>query len=174
MTLSAKQKAVLVGMLTGLVITLLIVVPAAFLDTINVPADQELKSRLQVFCVSLVAPVCVLALSIARLAKHRFFDPIDIDGVERESKQAKILQALLQNTLEQTVLAVLVYIIYCIFVPINTLGAVLACSLLFLIGRVLFMIGYVNGAASRSIGFALTFYPSVLLLLLTAILSVII
>ena len=38
-------------------------------------------------------------------------------------------------------------------------------GLLFVIGRIAFFAGYARGAPARALGFALTFYPTVLLLL---------
>ena len=131
MSLDAKQKAVLNGMLSGLVITLVVVLPAALVDLIDPPSDQALKYRLQILSVCLAMPAAMLVFSIARLARHRFYDPVDIDGAGHETKQAKSLQAVLQNTLEQAILAALVYIIYATTAPINRLGAVLACSSVF-------------------------------------------
>lgn len=39
---------------------------------------------------------------------------------------------------------------------------------LFVIGRILFRRGYAKGAAARSFGFALTYYPSLLMLFTVA------
>jgi len=49
-----------------------------------------------------------LLICIARLAKHRFFTPEDINGSALTSgtERARLLQALLQNTREQTCPAV--------------------------------------------------------------------
>ena len=40
-----------------------------------------------------------------------------------------------------------------------------AASALFLLGRILFFVRYESGAAARSFGFAVTFYPTVALTL---------
>ena len=45
-------------------------------------------------------------------------------------------------------------------------AAVPAAAILFFVGRVLFWRGYAHGASARALGFALTFYPSVAMLLL--------
>jgi uncharacterized membrane protein YecN with MAPEG domain len=45
-------------------------------------------------------------------------------------------------------------------------AAVPISAILFLVGRVLFWRGYAQGAPARALGFALTFYPSVAMLLL--------
>jgi hypothetical protein len=107
-----------------------------------------------------------LAISIGLLARHRFFTPEDIDGggLTQGTDTANILQATLQNTLEQTVLAVLAHLAWAVVMPLAWISAIPAAVVLFLIGRLLFVRGYRGGAPSRSLGFALTFYPSVLML----------
>lgn len=109
-----------------------------------------------------------LAISVGLLARHRFFTPEDIDGggLIPGTETANILQATLQNTLEQTVLAVLVHLAWAALMPISWMSAIPAAVVLFWGGRVLFVRGYRGGAPSRAVGFALTYYPSVLMLVL--------
>lgn len=109
-----------------------------------------------------------LGISIGLLARHRFFSPEDIDGggLIPGTETANILQATLQNTLEQTVLAVVVHLAWAALMPISWMSAIPAAVVLFLCGRVLFVRGYRGGAPSRAVGFALTYYPSVLMLVL--------
>jgi hypothetical protein len=114
----------------------------------------------------LLLPALALFIAIARLAKHRFFSFEDIDGsaLGAGTEQAKLLQALLQNTLEQTSLAVPVYLAALFSAPVPIRAAVPACACAFLVGRMLFFIAYRRGAVARSFGFALTFYPTAILL----------
>ena len=79
-------------------------------------------------------------------------------------KCTKILQSILQNTLEQSVLAVFVHSIWVVVMPVSWATAVLAAAIMFFAGRALFTFSYEKGAPSRAIGFVLTFYPSVLML----------
>jgi uncharacterized membrane protein YecN with MAPEG domain len=76
-----------------------------------------------------------------------------------------LLQALLQNTLEQTAIAIPVYLCWGVVASHAMLAMVAAAGILFLAGRLLFFIGYSGGAASRAFGFALTFYPTLVLLI---------
>ena len=55
--------------------------------------------------------------------------------------------------------------------PAGLIGWVPAAALLFALGRVLFVAGYASGAAARAFGFALTFYPTVTLLIASALAS---
>ena len=108
----------------------------------------------------------MLAVAIARLAKHRFFTPQDIDGsgLTAGSERARMLQALLQNTLEQSVLALPVYAAALLAWPESIGHSAAPCAILFLLGRILFFVRYEHGAPARAIGFALTFYPTLILL----------
>ena len=95
-----------------------------------------------------------LGISIGLLARHRFFSPEDIDGggLIPGTETANILQATLQNTLEQTVLAVLVHLEWAALMPVSWMSAIPAAVVLFLCGRVLFVRGYRGGAPSRASG----------------------
>ncbi|WP_218638774.1 MAPEG family protein [Shewanella sp. UCD-KL12] len=88
---------------------------------------------------------------------------MDGSGLTSGSQQAGILQSLLQNTLEQIVIAGSVYVAWCLLMPASWLSTAPICSILFAIGRISFFIGYHKGAPARAFGFALTFYSSVLL-----------
>ncbi len=68
-------------------------------------------------------------------------------------------------SLEQMALALPVYAAWVVLAPTHLLAVVPAASSLFLLGRVLFFYGYARGASGRALGFALTFYPTVLLLI---------
>ncbi len=128
----------------------------------------DLTSRITLASWALLLPAATLFVCIARLAKHRFFTPEDIHGsaLTGGTDEAKLLQSLLQNTLEQCCLAFPVYVAGSITAPAFALPVVPAAAVMFLVGRVLFFAGYAKGAPGRAYGFALTFYPTVLLLVL--------
>ena len=48
--------------------------------------------------------------------------------------------------------------------PVTWMPGILAAAILFFVGRFLFIRGYAGGAPARALGFAMTFYPSVLML----------
>lgn len=125
--------------------------------------------RLHLLATALLFPGLTLMFCIGRLAKHRFFTPEDIDGgaLTPGTATARLLQALLQNTLEQLVIAIIAYFSAGMLLAPKMLPLVPAAALMFTLGRVLFFRGYQNGAAHRAFGFALTFYSSVALMLLT-------
>lgn len=167
MALSDKQTGVLNGMLIGAACAVAIVVLGGWLNPFSFQADLGGFERLGVAIKASVLPAFFLAVSIGRLAKHRFFTPEDIDGggLTNGTDRAKLLQSLLQNTLEQCALAVVTYAAWAIVMPSTWLSVVPLAAIAFAAGRVLFFFGYDRGAPSRAIGFTLAFYPSALMLL---------
>jgi len=113
-----------------------------------------------------ILPLLTLMVSIMRVANHRFTTPEDLDGsgLTVGTEKIKILRAILQNTLEQSVLAVGGYLIGAMALPHGWLRVIPAAALLFVIGRILFAAGYARGAGGRALGFGLTAYPTFALL----------
>ncbi|QXP44955.1 MAPEG family protein [Shewanella eurypsychrophilus] len=136
-------------------------------DPFSYAQIEDTGNKLAVLGQSLILPVVFLIASIGRLAKYRFFSPEDIDGcaLSNASHEASVLQSLLQNTLEQLLMTVMVYSIWTFTMPTAWFSVLPLCSLLFAIGRIAFFKGYAHGAPARAFGFALTFYPSVLLMI---------
>ena len=154
-------------MLIGFVSALAVIILGVRLNPLDFDTSVEIIERLRVVTASMVLVCVFLVFSIGRRARHRFFTPDDIDGagLTEGTVKAKLLQALLQNTLEQTMLAILVYSGWALLMPGTWLSVIPLAALSFAIGRILFFFGYTRGAPSRATGFALTFYPSALMLL---------
>lgn len=171
MTLSAKQRGVLRGMAIGAVLTLAAIAGAAAWQPAALLPDNDTVARIAFASKWAVLPTLVLLATVAALARHRFFTRQDIDGggLSPGTDKARVFQAVLQNTLEQTVLACLAYLVWAVTVPHGWLASIPAAALLFLVGRVAFFRGYRRGAPARAFGFATTFYPSALLLLASAL-----
>jgi hypothetical protein len=81
---------------------------AAFILAPERPARLD---RLTVFAGCCAIAAVWLLFAVALLARHRFFSADDIDGaaLTEATPKARVLQALIQNTLEQTVLAAAAY-----------------------------------------------------------------
>jgi len=135
---------------------------------------SDLGARVALASWALLLPAFALFVCIARLAKHRFFTPADIhgSGLTGGTEKAKLLQALLQNTLEQSCLALPIYFATSIVAPASLLPVIPAAAAMFLVGRLFFFAGYAKGAPARAFGFGLTFYPTVFLLFLLMALGV--
>ncbi len=163
--LSREQVGVIAGAAGGLAITL-----AALFWPTHPGGSADAGARLALRAACDLAAAFWLAISIAMLANHRFFSARDIAGagLTEASSRAKLLQGLVQNTLEQTVLAAAVWAAW-LFAAAGAASTVVLCAGCFCAGRLLFFLGYGRGAAARLLGFALTFYPSVGLILASLI-----
>lgn len=102
----------------------------------------------------------VLLAMIGRLAQRRFFDDAIIDGqTYLPDTPAEIDQRVLQNTVEQLVLAAF---LWPLIGKVLGDGMVLTLALSFVIARLTFWIGYHLSPPLRAFGFAATFYPTIL------------
>ena len=163
-----EQKGVAVAMGAAFVVTIVVIALVVFTD--RIAASTPFVARLQFAIRADVFVVAWLAATIGNVARLRFFSERDISGsgVETQSNEVRISRAILENTSEQVGLAVVAHLgVAAVFAHANTLVAALVG--LFAIGRLLFWAGYKAGGKGRAFGFALTFYPSVLALLLSVI-----
>lgn len=155
--MTRDQAQVLGGMVLAVVVTVVALLAAYFLSKSGVD-----HVRLSAPIASALAGLA-LVYCIADIAKKRFFHADIINGAayDKVGSDVAVDKAVLQNTLEQTVLAVIAYNGLTAVAP--GLGPVLLPVLvsLFLIGRALFIVRYRKGAGGRALGFALTFYPTV-------------
>src|SRR5262245_7623252 len=109
MELTHKQRGVRNGAIPAIGITLSTLGAAIYFQPIHFTTSTSMGDRIAfAFRCDLLLALC-LAASVIFVANHRFFTPEDIDGsgLTKGTPWARLLQARLQNTLEQTVLAVL-------------------------------------------------------------------
>lgn len=111
-----------------------------------------------------LAPGLVLIAMIGRQAQRRFFDDTIIDGGPLAGS-AEIDGRVLQNTLEQLVLAMAVWPAAAVLLGEDGPGVILTLGIWFAVARLLFWAGYHVAPPLRAIGFATTFYPTVLVAL---------
>lgn len=149
-----KRARIALGMALG-------AVWAAVLIWIVGPALRGTFLPINVALIGCVAPPGFVMLAmIGNLARRRFFDDTIIDGEPlAPGSGAEIDARVLQNTVEQSVLALLLW---------PMIGLVLGPALLIALGvsfaaaRLLFWVGYHISPAARALGFAATFYPTAL------------
>jgi hypothetical protein len=170
---SKTQRGVAAGMAAALAVTLAITFwcvqdsPGLVLPFHMVGVSQ----RWTVAAACWLGPLVALVAAIGAVANRRFFSPDDIDGagLTPEGPRLRVPRAILANTLEQAVLAIPVYTALALFLPARQLPLPVLLSAAFVIGRIAFAAGYARGAAARSFGFALTFYPTMAGLLVVAL-----
>jgi hypothetical protein len=161
---SRTQLGVALGMTAALVATwLLVSYGISGAPGLPLVHSAAFADRMTLAVAAWLGPLVSLTVAIGAVANGRFFSDADIDGagLTAESPRIRIRRAVLVNTAEQTLLAVPVYAAMAALLPARSLPAPLLLSAAFVLGRLTFAIGYRYGAAARSFGFALTFYPTV-------------
>lgn len=125
----------------------------------------DIGARLTYIAVWCLPPVICMAAMIGIVARARFSSFGEMDPAELQSaKKISEYRNILQNTSEQVLLAVLTYVIWALLMPVGFQIVAAASSVMFVLGRILFFEGYRRGAASRALGFGLTFYPTVFMI----------
>lgn len=169
MNYSKTQGQVLSKMIVIGLFCVFLYVLGVWYDPFYFPEGLDFVSRCESFFPYLLCLSIPLLVAIMRVARYRFLHKNVIDAAEQShnkvDKNLSVLQSLLTNTLEQVVLALCVYLCWLALAPSEDLSVICLSALAFLFGRVLFFIGYKYGAGARSLGFILTFYPQVLLIL---------
>jgi len=155
--MTRDQEQVLGGMALAVVVTVIALVAAYLLSKSG--ADHVRLSAPEASALAVLA----LVFCIGGIARKRFFHADVIGGAafDKPGSAVAIDKAVLQNTLEQTVLAVIAYNGLAAELPMLAPVLLPVLVSLFLIGRILFIAGYAKGAGHRALGFALTFYPTV-------------
>ncbi len=171
MALDNEQRAIARSAIAALLVTGSVLVAAGVLSLFEADGVDE---RLSLLAVAFAPLTLALLRDIARMANHRFAEPLDRNSAAADTSTAKadMLSAILRNTHEQVTFAALVYAMAAIALPAHWTDAILGCAGLFVIGRLIFAAGYAEGAGGRAFGFGLTFYPSVALALLTAVTAI--
>jgi hypothetical protein len=99
-----------------------------------------------------------LAGCVGAVSRGRFHSPADIRGSAfgRPSQAIAVRAAVLQNSLEQTVLAFGGHLTLAALLRGSELVLIPLLVTLFLVGRIAFAFGYAKGASGRAFGMALT------------------
>jgi hypothetical protein len=105
-----------------------------------------------------------LAVSIMSVMFERAGSPDAILGHRAQANGPSLRQAILQNTLEQTILGFLSLLAFGSSAPPRCAALLIVAAALFVVGRLCFAIGYAVSPMYRFFGFALNFYASCALL----------
>jgi uncharacterized membrane protein len=125
---------------------------------------EDVADRMAFAAMVFAVPGFVLLVAIVMVSTTRRFSAEDIGGQAAgpPSEWLAIKAAFLQNTLEQTVLAAGFYFALAAVAEGAWLALLPVAAGLFVIGRVLFYLGYPRGAQGRSLGMGLTMMPAAL------------
>lgn len=103
-----------------------------------------------------------VVIGVRMVSRVRFVSAADNRGsaFSRPSPQIAVPLAFLQNTLEQTVIAVGAHLALATLLTGPLLALIPAAVLLFAVGRVTFLMGYPQGAGARAFGMVTTVLPT--------------
>jgi hypothetical protein len=157
-----EQRRVLVGAACAAAVSALVILLLLAVRPFGVPDLPDAAARVAFALRADLFVVAWLGVMVGAVAQRRFFSAEDIGGSASGGGGAGIKRAnaVLQNTLEQVVLAVASHAGLASVLPGRFLVVVPGLVALFCVGRLLFWLGYRGGAGSRAFGFGLTFYPS--------------
>jgi hypothetical protein len=112
--LTEKQRGVVRGVILAALLSLASLCGISLLLPATVLPADEPGARLAWALQWSLLPMLTLVVAVGRVANHRFYTPEDIDGagLTEGTPQLRLRRAILQNTLEQTVLAVAGYAIW--------------------------------------------------------------
>ena len=161
MALSPEQRRVALGMGLGVLATALGLVIGPRFSAL--PPLSSLAERLGFTLRADLLVLVWLVLAVGNVARGRFFSAADIQGggFAAPGPRIAIDAAILQNTLEQAVLAVGAHLALAAGTVPGDMTLIPALVALFCLGRLCFWLGYRHGAGGRAFGFATTFYPTV-------------
>jgi MAPEG family len=164
-----KQIAVTLGSAAAIIVLLVAwwELPVLPLPT---PDGADIATRLAFVARWLLLPGFALFFGIAAVAKQRFFVADAIDGEpETNNRFLDITLRYNRNTLEQVILAAIAWTGLALALPHAQLKLIPAMAIAFLVGRLLFWIGYMIAPMGRTFGLGLTFYPTVAALIWLAV-----
>jgi hypothetical protein len=125
------------------------------------PDGDDNAARLAFVAHWLLLPGFSLFAGVGLIANQRFFVADAIDGERKSQSQLiEIAERYNRNTVEQIILAAIAWAGLALALPHEQLRLIPAMAIAFLIGRVLFFIGYMIAPVGRAFGFGLTAYPT--------------
>lgn len=155
-----KRLSIGAGMLAGAGWSVALI----WIGTVHVPLP--IFTYIWTLALAFLFPGLVLALMIGVLAARRFFDDSTIEGAAfAPGSHGEIDQHVLQNTVEQLVLALALWPATGHVLAKHGPGVVLCLGVGFAIARLFFWVGYHISPPLRAFGFAATFYPTIFALI---------
>jgi len=167
--LNKQQRDVRIGMVAGAVFCALWVWMGYDFITIELPLWPGVEDRLAYAAKCELFAAMMLLFGIMLVAGQRFFSEAAIDGrADGLSAAITINLRYIQNTLEQLVLMVIAHMAFAATADSGQMKIIPILVSLFMVGRLCFWIGYHQSPLSRAFGFAVTFYPTVVMMIYAA------
>ena len=161
MAFDSDQRAIVYWSAAALLLTALVVVAGYYWlrpGLLGLSEAMPAADRIA-FALKWDLPIFLwLAVCVRRVASQRFREPADRRGAAygEPTQELAVRAAILQNSLEQTVLVVGAHLILATVLRGREMYIIPLLVVLYLVGRIAFAMGYTKGAAVRSFGMSLT------------------
>ncbi|MBX3431504.1 MAG: MAPEG family protein [Hyphomonadaceae bacterium] len=161
---SSDQSGIVRGSMLALALTGAVLAAANYWvprDAFGLHEDMDFGERMTFVLKADIVLFLWLAGCVGAVSNGRFHSPADIRGsaFSAPSPAIAIRAAVLQNSLEQTMLFFAATLILASLLRGSELVLTPVLIGLFLLGRVAFVAGYAKGASGRAFGMALTAAP---------------
>ncbi len=168
-SLSQPQKDIRVAMVAGAVFSLIWVWMGYGFIAIDLPLWVTTGDRLAYAAKCEFFAALMLLFGVMAVAGQRFFSDRAIEGqTEGLPRAITINLRYIQNTLEQLVLLVITHMAFVATADRDEMKIIPILVSLFIVGRVCFWIGYHQNPLARAFGFAVTFYPTIFMMIFTS------
>lgn len=161
MTQADNNKTVQAGMIIGAIVTPLLFLVFYFLVP-QYDAEVVLTDRFKLAIECLIFPATFFVVTVVRIGSQRFGNSSEDPTRTVASSEAMAIDLrVLSNTHEQIVLFALNTLALAVLLPYDYLSLLPVYSAVFVIGRVLFWVGYRYNVLWRAPGFAMSIIPAV-------------
>ena len=126
-----------------------------------VPTDWTLGDRIALVIKDAVIAILPAVLAICIVAAQRLDPSMFVGRSPKPNSAVDINNRFILNTVEQFILYFIGNAGLALYCPLEEARTLIILTTLFLLGRVLFWVGYHYNPYVRAFGFGITFYPTV-------------
>jgi hypothetical protein len=129
------------------------------------PSDWSVGDRIALVIKDAVVAILPAVLAICIVAAQRLDPSMFVGRTPKPNSPVDINNRFILNTVEQFILYFIGNAGLALYCPAQEARTLIVLTALFLLGRVLFWIGYHYNPYVRAFGFGVTFYPTVMVYL---------
>jgi hypothetical protein len=126
-----------------------------------VPAEWTVGNKLELVIKNAVLAILPAVLAICIVAAQRLDPSMFVGRVPKANSAVDINNRFILNTIEQFMLYFIGNAGLALYCPPEEARTLVILTALFILGRVLFWVGYHYNPYMRAFGFGITFYPTV-------------
>ena len=162
--LNPSQTTVVWSAITAVIFSTLLVLLAYFFLPFPLPLLNTSEQRLIFTLRCQLFPALMVLAGILAVSFHRFTSNAINPLAGSESASMLVHLRYLSNTLEQFILFSTATLVLSTFLDSQSIKLLPILTLLFVLGRITFWLGYLQHPLNRGLGMVITLYPTVVIL----------